>query len=1161
MSGRRTRRSAAGWFLWGFAAWLPVLGTAAVRAAETPGGDVSPAPATELAAGLTPEEAAARMTAPAGFHVQLAAGEPQVHQPVAMAIDHRGRVWIAEAYTYPQRAPEGKGLDKIIILEDTDGDGTLDRRTVFAEGLNLVSGLEVGFGGVWVGAAPYLLFLPDRDGDDRPDGPPEVLLDGFGYQDTHETLNTFIWGPDGWLYGCHGVFTHSRVGKPGTPDDERTPMNAAVWRYHPQRHVFEVFAHGTSNPWGVDFDEHGQAFITACVIPHLYHVIQGGRYQRQAGQHFNPYTYDDIKTIADHLHYVGRIQDHAWWGHESHAPASTLAAGGGHAHCGAMVYLGDNWPDEFRGGIFMNNIHGNRVNHDRPERRGSGFVGRHRPDVVLANDHWFRGINLRCGPDGGVYLIDWYDKNACHRTNPEIWDRSNGRVFRITYGEVKPVQVDLARLSSEELLDLQSHKNEWYVRTARRLLQERRDLPAASLARMAQDTAAGRLRRLWLEHVLGDGTHVDPQWLDDQHEYVRAWAIQLELEDGIVPDWFSAKLANMARDDQSPVVRLYIASALQRMPLADRWDAAFHLVQHGDDDSDHNLPLMIWYAVEPLVAADPACAMQLAEASRIPRIRQFLIRRAASAPETLEHAVAVLARAGDAATQQSILDEMLRAFEGRVGIPMPPSWTPAYQRLMVSSHAGVRDRADQVAVLLGDARIFPRMRELLTDAAAPVERRSQALAILVRGRDPDAATSLQTVLDEPRLRGAAIRALAAYDDPRTAGVLLQRYPNLTAEERGDAIGTLIARPDSVSALLDAMERGDVPRTDLHAYHVRQVLEFRRPAIEERLRDVWGEIRGSSADRQAKIDQWKQRLTPAVLAAADTGNGRRIYDKTCSACHVLFGTGGQVGPDITGSNRADLDYLLENLLDPSAVLGKDYRMSVFQLEDGRVISGLIQKETDSALTVRTLNDTVVLARQEIEEQQLSPLSLMPDGQLDPLTFDEVRDLIAYLGSPAQVAVKGPPAPIDPQTGGVSGAIEGESMNVIGKTAGNVRNQNMKGFGKDRWSNADHLWWTGAKPGDKLELEVPVEKDGRYGVEMVLTKAHDYGIVRLSLGEQSLGPDVDLYNSPDVITTGVLTSDPLELRAGNHRLTVEIVGAHPKAQPGYMFGLDYVRLVPQ
>ncbi len=184
-------------------------------------------------AGLGPEEAARAMTVPPGFHVSLFAGEPDVVQPIAMAIDDRGRIWVAEAYSYPRRVPAAQARDRILIFEDSDGDGRFDRRTVFAEHLNLVSGLAVGFGGVWVGAAPQFLFIPDADGDDRPDGPPQVLLDGWGQHDTHETLNTFTWGPDGWLYGCHGVFTHSLVGPPGSPQDRRTAINAGIWRVSP----------------------------------------------------------------------------------------------------------------------------------------------------------------------------------------------------------------------------------------------------------------------------------------------------------------------------------------------------------------------------------------------------------------------------------------------------------------------------------------------------------------------------------------------------------------------------------------------------------------------------------------------------------------------------------------------------------------------------------------------------------------------------------------------------------------------------------------------------------------------------------------------------------------------------------------------------------------
>ena len=312
-------------------------------------------------AGLPPKKAAEVMTVPEGFKVSLFAGEPDVRQPIAMCLDDRGRVWVAEAYSYPIRRPDKEAKDRIVIFEDTDGDGVFDKRTVFMEGLNLVSGLEVGFGGVWIGAAPELLFVPVKEGEDKPAGPAKVLLDGWGYQDTHETLNTFLWGPDGWLYGCHGVFTHSLVGKPKTPMDKRIPINAGIWRYHPTKHVFEVFAHGTSNPWGLDFDDWGQAFCEACVIPHNWHIIQGGRYQRQAGNHFNPYTYDDIKTIAEHRHYIG--------GNPHAGNEKSDSAGGGHAHCGTMIYLGGTWPAKYRNQMFMGNIHGRRLNVDLLRRK------------------------------------------------------------------------------------------------------------------------------------------------------------------------------------------------------------------------------------------------------------------------------------------------------------------------------------------------------------------------------------------------------------------------------------------------------------------------------------------------------------------------------------------------------------------------------------------------------------------------------------------------------------------------------------------------------------------------------------------------------------------------------------------------------------------------
>jgi putative membrane-bound dehydrogenase-like protein len=584
---------------------------------------------TPLHAGLSGEEAAQAMTVPKGFSVKLAAAEPDVVRPIAFTLDDRGRLWVAEAHNYPERAPEAQGEDRILILEDTNGDGTLDSRKVFVDNLNLVSGIEIGFGGVWVGAAPYLLFIPIEEGADRPAGPPQVMLDGWGFQDTHETLNTFTWGPDGWLYGAHGVFTQSNVGRPGASDAERQRLNAGIWRFHPTRHVFEVFAEGTSNPWGLDFNDYGHAFTTVCVIEHLFHVVQGARYKRQANKHFNPYIYDDIKTVADHVHWIGKKGPHA-------GNSRSDAAGGGHAHAGAMIYLGgDTWPREYRDTIFMNNIHGARTNTDRLQRKGSGYTASHGRDFLLANDSWSQMINFRYGPDGSVHVIDWYDKNQCHSTNPDVHNKTLGRIFKISHEGDRSVQVDLNKLPSEALVDLQLHRNDWYVRHARRILQERGPDPKVHdrLKTMLRDQpdVTRKLRALWALHATQGLRERDLlELLGHDSEYLRSWAVYLLVEGKQPSDKVLRRFAWLARQDTSQLVRLYLASALQRVPAAKRWDVVAGLVAHGEDADDQNQPLMVWYAAEPLAEVDMARALTLSLDSKLPRLFSFTVQRIAA---------------------------------------------------------------------------------------------------------------------------------------------------------------------------------------------------------------------------------------------------------------------------------------------------------------------------------------------------------------------------------------------------------------------------------------------------------------------------------------------------------------------------------------------------
>jgi putative membrane-bound dehydrogenase-like protein len=616
--------------------------------------------------GLTPEKTAQSMKLPAGFKATLFAGEPDVVQPVAFAIDDRGRLWVAENLTYPIRAQEGQGKDRIVIFEDSNGDGKFDKRTVFIENLNLVCGLELGFGGVWVGAAPYLLFIPIKPGEDKPDGPPRVLLDGFGYQDTHNTLSTFNWGPDGWLYGGHGVACHSSVGKPGAAASERQKFSGCVWRYHPTKHLFEIFGEGCTNPWGLDFNDCGQLFVTGCVLPHLWHVVQGGRYQRPFGEPAFPYTYDTIKTIADHRHWAG---DNSHAGREGYRNAqgeletypADFALGGGHAHAGGMVYLGDNWPADYRGAILMFNLHGHRVNLDRLERSGSGYVGRHGPDFLLANDPWSLVLNLQYGPDGAVFLIDFYEKNICHSPKPDFYDRSNGRIYKVSYQDPKPAPVDLQKLSDAELAHLQLHGNDWFVRHARRILQERFAEPPVRIAAIKDSDAAHfsrrnagtesktkvhglltemlnknpdrtrRLRALWaLQVTAGFTEKIGMPLLRDDDEFIRAWAIQFLTEARQPSDTVLAEFARLAHEDTSSLVRLYLAAALQRLPAARRETVLAELITHPEDAQDQNLPLMYWYAIEPVVGQSPAKAAGFIRQTQIPALRQFITRRLAS---------------------------------------------------------------------------------------------------------------------------------------------------------------------------------------------------------------------------------------------------------------------------------------------------------------------------------------------------------------------------------------------------------------------------------------------------------------------------------------------------------------------------------------------------
>ena len=614
-------------------------------------------------------------------------------------------------------------------------------------------------------------------------------------------------------------------------------------------------------------------------------------------------------------------------------------------------------------------------------------------------------------------MIDWYDKNQCHHNDVNGHDRTNGRIFKVSFGDPRHVAVNLARETSEALVALQSSPNEWHARHARRILQERG--PNAEVSANARASCVKRLaaiprsRFASCSHSMPWAACAIPRRSSKpsltRDPAIRAWTIQLATEQGPPPAPILAKFAELARTDPSPMVRLYLASAMQRLPLEKRWDTLTALVGHGEDASDHNLPLMYWYAAEPLVGRGRSAGCRPggeladlaapgihgaanrragnARVARSPGRRAGPCRRIGPASHALDRDRGSAARSppgGDARSLARCLQD--------------PGLRPRRERSLASGRPRRELRRP------GRARIIAARARRLEGRRPAIA--AQAMAALLKVKDPSLVGVLHNLVRHPQLGGPAVRGLSAYDDPATPEILIKAYPSLGPAERRDVLSTLASRKTACRDLLAAVEAGKVPRGDLTADLVRQIRNLKDTELTAQLGRVWGTVRETSGDRARLIAQAKAMLTGKHHQPPDRSLGRAVYAKVCQQCHTLFGVGGQVGPDLTGSNRADLDYLLSNVLDPSALIGKDYQAHVIATTDGRVLTGIIRAEDKDSITLVTANETITLPKNEIEARRTSEQSMMPEDLWKPLSQFEIRSLVSYLASPAQVPLPGP-----------------------------------------------------------------------------------------------------------------------------------------------------------
>ncbi|MDB6007611.1 MAG: Cytochrome c [Prosthecobacter sp.] len=947
---------------------------------------------TEKGDPMPAEEVARTMELPKGFKAVVFAAEPDVQQPIAMSWDTKGRLWVAENYTYAENPMrwDTKLKDRIIILEDKDGDGKHDGRKVFWEGGSYLTSVETGYGGVWVLHNGTLSFIADKNGDDVPDGEPEVLLDGFNVKTIgHNIVNGLRWGPDGWLYGRHGITDTSSVGAPGTPAEKRIKMNCAIWRYHPTLKILEAVAHGGTNSWGHDWNAKGELFMINTVIGHLWHVIPGAYYRRMFGTHLNPHVYEIIEQTADHFHWDTGSE--SWSDIRKGISNKTLELGGGHAHVGMLIYQGGVWPKEYEGAVLTCNLHGNRINMDKLERQGCGYVGKHAPDFMQAKDKWFRGIDLLTCPDGNVIVSDWSDSGECHDSDGV--HRTSGRIYKIVYGEPKKIDpkayASLTTFPSNEF-----RNNNWWTRMHSRIKLEKTD----PIWNREDDIRAEGLFNMALH-----SKRAEDQWGVETFNSVWNKRLMapgnLSSADESIASYLTP-FAELAKESKNGLIRLHIASALQRLPLEARWPIATALAKREEDATDRQQPLMIWYGIEPAVAADPMKGVELIKEAKIPTVRRLVARRIAEMIESKSAAVDALVTlmTERADLRDDVLAGIAAGLDGFSSAQKPKGWDE-FVRMVEPAKAGTTIQS--LSVVFGSGRASDELIAIVKNAEGDANARLNAFKSLTRSAKPELLPVIRGLINDKVLATVARSALAAYDDPNIPKAMLSPWPGRSEEQQAATVATLSSRPSYAKALLEAIKAKKVPATVISPFQARQIRSLGDESLNTLLTEAWGEIRDTPEAKKAEFAKWEGMLTPDTVAKADPAKGRMIFMAACSACHKLYGQGGAIGPELTGSDRHNLKYLLENILDPSAIVPADFRVSVLNLKDGRTITGVIPEQTERTLTVQTPAERITIERTQIVKQAQLPVSLMPEGLLSALGDENVKNLIAYLMSNGQV----------------------------------------------------------------------------------------------------------------------------------------------------------------
>lgn len=972
--------------------------------------------------GFPPAEAAKRMAPADGLEVRLFAAESDVRQPIFVKCDDRGRVWTIQYLQYPNPAglkrvkvdrwsrtvydripeppPKGpRGDDRVTICEDTDGDGRADKFKDFATGLNLCTAVEFGFGGVFVLQAPYLLFYPDRDRDDVPDRDPEVLLTGFGMEDAQSLANHLTWGPDGWLYGLNGSTTTCRI--------RGIEFQQGVWRYHPKTKEFELFCEGGGNVFGLTFDDLGNLFYSSN-LGLFWHAHQGAYYLKNVGKHgplHNPYAYGHLMHVAHDV------------------PTGGPTTGG-------TVYRGDTFPGRFRGRFLAGDFLRHTASSWELKQSGATVTATFRELLLDSRDPWFGATDLCLGPDGAVYLSDFYDKRTAHPDPDADWDRSNGRVYKVQAVGAKPAEkIDLGKLNQDELIALLRHPNGWYADRARVRLAETGGRaawgPLRALAREKDERLA--LRGLWALHATGGIDEVfAEELLKHTGEHVRAWVVRLLGDAKSVLKAMVARFAALAATDPSPAVRAQLACTAKRLPGEQAMPIIERLLMRDADAGAPVIPWLVWWAVESKAVSDHERVVAFFadpknRASKLVRANlSRLVRRYAADGTALGYRAAH--QLLTAVAQPALLDDLDRGLAERsVGLPPvgqgglfenlaapgteAPKPAKKFDPLTPELAAFIRTAwaesptnatRTRLALRAGLAAAHDRIHADITDPNTAKPLLHERLATLEEFGTAASVPVVRPLLTstDAEVQKHALAVLGRVGGPGVGDTIIAAYPTLPAALKPRARGLLFGRKDWAKAFLALVNSGKVTPADVPVEQVRLLALLGDTDIEAAIRKHWGSVKpGTPEEKLAEVRRFSNDLRAGT---GDAARGKVLFARHCGVCHKLFGEGGSVGPEITNSSRADTAWLLASVVDPSSVIRSQYVQHAVHTTAGVVRTGIIADQDGASLTlVDAKGEKTRIPRDQVESLRELPTSLMPEKLLDALTPQERRDLFRFL----------------------------------------------------------------------------------------------------------------------------------------------------------------------